>query len=70
MLLLGSPAVSTELPVYPLPDVPDALRGRYDVKRRWHRPTFLEIADPKFAPREFPLDISALLMGNTRSTRS
>lgn len=65
VFLLGRPAVSTTLSIYPLYDVPGALRGRYYVKRRWDGSTFLEIADPKFAPREFPLDVGALLITST-----
>lgn len=65
VFLLGRPAVSTTLPIYPLYDVPGALRGRYYVKRRWDGTTFLEIADPEFAPREFPLDIGAFLITST-----
>lgn len=66
MLLLGGPAVSTDLPVQPLSDVPDALRGRNDVKGRRHGPALLEIADPKFTPGELPFDIGAFLIGNHR----
>lgn len=64
VFLLGRPAVSTELPIYPLPDVPGALRCRYDVKRRWRGSSFLEITDPKFAPGELPLDIGAFLIAS------
>lgn len=66
VFLLSSPAVSTELSIQPLADVPGALRGRYDVERRRHGPALLKITDPKFAPREFPLDVGALLIGNTK----
>lgn len=67
MFLLGCPAVSTELPIYPLYDVPDALRGRYDVKRRWNGTTLFEIADPKFASRELPLGVGAFLITSSGS---
>lgn len=62
VFLLGRPAVSATLPIYPLHDVPGALRGRYNVKRRRDRSTLLEIADPEFASREFPLDVSTFLI--------
>lgn len=65
VFLLGRPAVSTKLPIYPLRDVPGALRGRYDVKRRRDGSTLLEIADPEFAPRKFPLDVGAFLITST-----
>lgn len=65
VFLLGRPAVSTALPIYPLHDVPGALRGRYDVERRRDGSTLFEIADPEFAPREFPLDVGAFLITST-----
>lgn len=68
VFLLSGSAVPAELPVQPLPDVPDALRRRYDVERRRRGPALLEITDPKFAPRELPLDVGAFLrIGNTES---
>lgn len=65
VFLLGRPAMSAALPIYPLHDVPGALRGRYNVKWRRDGSTLLEIADPEFAPREFPLDIGAFLITST-----
>ena len=62
MLLLGSPAVAAQLPVQPLAHVPNALRGRYDVERRWNRATFLEIADPQLAHGELPFDVGTFLI--------
>lgn len=69
MLFLGRSAVSAQFPVQPLAHVPDALRGGDDVERGWDRATLLEVADPKLAPGELPLDVGAFLFLGRRKGR-
>lgn len=61
MLLLRRSAVPAQFPIQPLTHVPHALRGGDDVERGWDRATLLEVADPKLAPGELPLDVGAFL---------
>lgn len=66
MLLPGSLLVTAELPVYPLEHVPDTLRGWNNVERGRDRTTLLEVADPKLASGELPLDVGTFLIGIRR----
>lgn len=61
VFLLGSPTVSAQLSINPLYDVPGALRRRNYVEGRRHGATLLEVAYPKLATRELPLDVGSLL---------
>jgi len=45
----------------PPEEVDDRFWRRNDIQRRRQRCTLLEVLDPEFAPREFPLDVGLVL---------
>lgn len=62
VLLFDGLRSAEELLLRPFENVPNGFRSRYYVERRRACATFLEIADPKPGPGEFPLHIGSFLL--------